>query len=270
MVATMKSPISEVQTESRAAAKPQRTRVLRTYSKRTLSSDSAQPTPKRGHIEKVNTAVLSNDEISTKLPCDTTIPPSPTLPPAQPARKGTIMNYFKVVPSSPSCTPHSPEPSSEPADPTCTPPSSPPVSNLQQKKRRRLTTRIVSRATSVESKMNYMVDEDEKERGNEVDVGSTLPSNPSPTLSEISSATLNLPVVKPKRQPDTKRERSMKKTSKVTTVQTTLSLSIEDKGFTECKECDMLYNPLHREDAKYHAKRHAAILKAKLSSSNNT
>ncbi|KAI1801258.1 hypothetical protein F4811DRAFT_469222 [Daldinia bambusicola] len=270
MAAAMKSPISEVPTEPRAATKPQRTRVLRTYGKRTSSSDSAQLPPKRRRTEKVSTAMLSNDETPTQLPYDTTAPPSPTLPPAQPARKGTIMNYFKVVPSSSSCTPHSPEPSSEPADPTSTPPSSPSISNLQPKKRRRLTTRIVSRAASVESKMDDVVGKNEKERGNEIDVDFTLSSNLSPASSEISSATLNLPVVKPKRQSDTKHERSMKKTSKVTTVQTTLSLSIEDKGFVECKECDMLYNPLHKEDAKYHAKRHAAILQAKSSISHNT
>ncbi|KAK6953634.1 hypothetical protein Daesc_005939 [Daldinia eschscholtzii] len=250
----MKPLISELQTES--------SRVLRTYGKRTSSSDSAQSTSKKRCIEKTDTAILSNDETPAESLCDTTIPPSPTLPPAQPIRKGTIMNYFKVVPSSSSCASHSPAPSSGPVDPTSTPPSSPPTSGLQRKQRRRLTTRIVSRATSVESKAEDLVEEDEKERVNEVDTVSMSPNNSSQAFSEISSAILNLPVIKPKRQPDTKRERNMKP-SKPTTIQTTLSLSIDDKGFTECKECDMLYNPLHKQDAKYHAKRHAAILKAK-------
>ncbi|OTB10495.1 hypothetical protein K445DRAFT_252470 [Daldinia sp. EC12] len=259
----MKPIISELQTESRVATKPQRTRVLRTYGKRASSSDSAQSASKKRCIDKTDTAILSNNDTPAESPCDASIPPSPTLPPAQPIRKGTIMNYFKVVPSSSSCASHSPAPSSGPVDPTSTPPSSPPASSLQSKTRRRLTTRIVSRATSVESKAEDMEEEDEKAKVNEVDTVSMSPNNSSQAFSEISSATLNLPVIKPKRQADNKRERNIKKPSKPTTIQTTLSLSIDDKGFTECKECDMLYNPLHKQDAKYHARRHAAILKAK-------
>ena len=47
------------------------------------------------------------------------------------------------------------------------------------------------------------------------------------------------------------------------TVQTTLSLSLSDSGFAECKDCNMLYNPYHEKDAKLHARRHAAMIKAK-------
>lgn len=47
------------------------------------------------------------------------------------------------------------------------------------------------------------------------------------------------------------------------TVQTTLSLSLSDAGFAECKDCNMLYNPYHEKDAKLHARRHAAVVKAK-------
>lgn len=58
------------------------------------------------------------------------------------------------------------------------------------------------------------------------------------------------------------RRRSRKKTSAKakTTVQTTLSLTRET-GFKECKDCNIVYNPLHEKDAKFHARRHAAVLR---------
>ncbi|KAI1644048.1 uncharacterized protein F4817DRAFT_229769 [Daldinia loculata] len=269
MLTVMDSPTSEVQTESRAARKPQRTRVLRTYGKRNSTNEPLQPTSKRRCIENINTATISNDE-AIESPCNTSIPPSPILPPIQPIRKGTIMSYFKVVSSSSSsssCALNSSEPSSEPVDPINTPPSSPPMSTLPRKNRRRLTTRITSRAASEESNTEEATKEDgEKERTNGVDTRSILSTDSPQVLSEVSSAILNLPVTEQKDQSDTKkRERSMKKVSKPATVQTTLSLSIEDKGFIECNECNMLYNPLHKQDAKCHARRHAAMLKAKSS-----
>lgn len=48
------------------------------------------------------------------------------------------------------------------------------------------------------------------------------------------------------------------------TVQTTLALSMkDDAGFTICKDCDMLYNPLNEKDRKDHARGHAAALRKK-------
>lgn len=45
---------------------------------------------------------------------------------------------------------------------------------------------------------------------------------------------------------------------------------MSDQGFTECKECGMLYNPYHEKDAKLHARRHAAMLKVKAKKSSET
>ncbi|KAI1653412.1 hypothetical protein F4813DRAFT_393727 [Daldinia decipiens] len=263
----MDSLTSEVQTESRAARKPQRTRVLRTYGKRISTNEPLQPTPKRRCIENINTATISNNE-EIESPCNTNIPSSPVLPTIRPMRKGTIMSYFKVVSSSSSsCALNSSNPSSEPVDPINTPPSSPPIRTLPRKNRRKLTTRITSRAASEESNTEGTTKKDgEEERNDGVDIGSMLSTDSPHTLSEVSSATLNLPATEQNIQPDTKkREWSIKKVSKPATVQTTLSLSIEDKGFIECNECNMLYNPLHKQDAKCHARRHAAMLKAKSS-----
>lgn len=48
------------------------------------------------------------------------------------------------------------------------------------------------------------------------------------------------------------------------TVQTTLNLSLADEpGFTICKECEMLYNPLNEKDRKDHTRRHAAAMRRK-------
>lgn len=46
------------------------------------------------------------------------------------------------------------------------------------------------------------------------------------------------------------------------TVQTTLALAIGgNAGMRECKVCDTVYNPLHPEDVKVHAKRHAGVVR---------
>ncbi|KAJ4387579.1 hypothetical protein N0V93_008174 [Gnomoniopsis smithogilvyi] len=45
-------------------------------------------------------------------------------------------------------------------------------------------------------------------------------------------------------------------------VQTTLALAIGgNPGMRECKVCDTVYNPLHPEDVKVHAKRHAGVMR---------
>ncbi|CAK7269035.1 hypothetical protein SEPCBS119000_003363 [Sporothrix epigloea] len=53
-----------------------------------------------------------------------------------------------------------------------------------------------------------------------------------------------------------------KKTSGTPPVQTTLSLAIaggDCASVKECKECNILYNPLHEKDAKFHARYHASV-----------
>jgi hypothetical protein len=48
-------------------------------------------------------------------------------------------------------------------------------------------------------------------------------------------------------------------------VQMTLSLAINPgPGFTVCKDCGILYNPLNEKDRKEHKKQHAAHVRAKL------
>jgi len=85
-------------------------------------------------------------------------------------------------------------------------------------------------------------------------------------LSETTPSTLNLSakISEGKTAPERKRSTERgKKERKKGCVQTTLSLSVSDTAYTECKECGMLYNRLDKTDVKYHARHHTAKLKAK-------
>lgn len=41
--------------------------------------------------------------------------------------------------------------------------------------------------------------------------------------------------------------------------QTTLSLTIGGDAMKECRECNILYNPLNEKDAKFHSRYHASL-----------
>lgn len=75
------------------------------------------------------------------------------------------------------------------------------------------------------------------------------------------------PIRKPKRRlilHDTqpRQENKKRKAAPKQTVQTTLALAIGgNAGMRECKVCDTVYNPLHPEDVKVHAKRHAGVVR---------
>lgn len=160
------------------------------------------------------------------------------------------MSYFKVTsPSSGSTTPC--EVSSDILCPPSTPPSSPPPA---RKKRRRLTTKPSYQRTPDT--------EDDSERDVSGSATENEPSERSRTvvLSEAGAPKLN-------QQDKSKESRANKNTRKPkpATVQTTLVLSLNETGFVECQECNMLYNSLHEKDVKLHARRHAAVLrKAKM------
>ncbi|KAI5863838.1 hypothetical protein GGS23DRAFT_516301 [Durotheca rogersii] len=242
-------------------------RPLRTYSKRAPPADSPEPAPKRQRIG-ASSPILSTQEAIPEPISDVKIPElsPPDLPPLLPIKKGTITSYFKVIPSAPSSTLNS-ELSSDAVEPKTTPPSSPPALGVRRKTRRRLTTRIVTCSASEDPQAEV---EDEGEGGN----GRSDPTEDEPVPPIIQTGTPVLPSpdnlsripAKRKTRSDAgKRGRNTGKGTKPVRIQTTLSLSAEEKAFTECKECNMLYNPLHRQDAKCHARRHAAMLKAKSS-----
>ncbi|KAI1103694.1 hypothetical protein F4804DRAFT_217871 [Jackrogersella minutella] len=259
----MEQPTSGDHNEQRAVGKPNRTRPLRTYSKRASSTDVAEPSLKKRRIESTALTVETKTipparESSVSLP-------SPILRPSQPAKKGSIMSYFKVIPSESNTALPSSEPTSEPTIPESTPPSSPPTLDLQRRKRRRLMTRAIPRLTPEDLNAEDIVEGEDDEEPDGKSDGSKALASRKDALSDASLNALNRPATREKKRVEAgKRGRASK-----IIVQTTLSISTSDKGFVECKECNMLYNPLHKEDAKCHTRRHAAMLKEKLSSQND-
>ena len=249
-------------------------RPLKTYSKRSTPSAPAEPLIKRRRIDGP-----TRDARQTELPLprssqqDTSSGQPSLPPPSQTTRnpkKGTILGYFKVVSPSSDSKLHSTEPSSCGADPPSTPPSSPPPrAGSKAKKRRRLRTRVIP--------PNLDLDRSEEDNGTDTpdpntdEITQPLKEPPSPgILGDASWNDLNKTTAQsdPRSEAGKRGKRGMSagagpKSKPTATVQTTLSLSLSDTGFTECRDCNMLYNPYHEKDAKLHARRHAAFLKAK-------
>ncbi|KAK6076556.1 hypothetical protein SCUP515_05385 [Seiridium cupressi] len=239
---------------------------LRTYGKRSISSESADPPAKKRRIGAPEVDIHSiAGRFTQKVgaqPADIPLPQSlPPLPTQQPNR-GTILSYFKVrSPSSGTTTPCAQ--SSEPLAPSSTPPSSPPASETARKKRRRLTTKPPLRTNMAEG-----------DEADETNVDNTQGPDESPpkrsqqdgpVLQIASTNTLNQKHRMEIYKSDAEKQGGAKKQkpNKKATVQTTLSLSLTEKQFVECTECNMLYNPYHEKDAKMHKKRHATVLKSK-------
>ncbi|KAI0202916.1 hypothetical protein F4808DRAFT_61644 [Astrocystis sublimbata] len=82
-----------------------------------------------------------------------------------------------------------------------------------------------------------------------------------PTTSTKSKPRLDGNMEEQKENRPDQREKKKQKPAPQASVQTTLSLSMHEAHYTECRECGMLYNHLHETDVKYHARRHAAALK---------
>ncbi|KAK8050721.1 hypothetical protein PG994_012451 [Apiospora phragmitis] len=244
---------------------------LRTYSKRATPRDDCEPPAKKQKthdIAKPTATRVPKAASSTKPePSCAKNPKSkrPELPAPrslEPAKKGTIMSYFKVTsPSSGSATPC--EVSSEAVNPPSTPPSSPPsLSTHDRKRRRRLTTK-----PSYQTTPELESERDASEPAAE-DESKEKPGATTVVLSEVATQKLNQQDKSEESRLEAEKRgttKKMAKPKKTATVQTTIVLSLNETGFVECQECNMLYNSLHAKDVKLHARRHAAVLrKAKL------
>lgn len=237
---------------------------MRTYSQRDSSTISDEPTNKKRRVSAndVDIHIIAGRFVQKQEAHDAVDQGQPQLPPpksAQPLKKGSILSYFKV--RSPSVeTKSTCIQLSEPILPSSTPPSSPPSLGPPRKKTRRLTTKPSLEHDFEESQKHETPnDEDHADDG----------------VSELSSRQSRLlKGDKPKRSntertrkldnlDDEKRAGTKKAKVKPAIVQTTLSLSLTETQFTECTECNMLYNPYHANDAKMHKKRHTAILRSK-------
>jgi hypothetical protein len=153
------------------------------------------------------------------------------------------------------------------------PPSSPPVLPWPAKKRRRLTTRINAlgglnegegqdekNTTEPKTKAEGVVTEEkDAQKTNLIDLGY------SSVLHELKSSLLNsgIPPNGHTAESGFKVKHEAKRRARKPTIQTTLNLSGDEPGFTICKECEMLYNPLNEKDRKDHAKQHAIAMRRK-------
>ncbi|KAI1331552.1 hypothetical protein F5Y16DRAFT_270826 [Xylariaceae sp. FL0255] len=242
-----------------------RRKPLRTYSKRTSSTESTEPVAKRRRIDpspsiptgrKPSTSPITSDrESQTKKALPNS---AASLPP--PPKKGTIMAYFGKATPKIKIDTSSAEPSSDIADQS-TPPSSPPPIAMKRRKVRRLTTRFARQyENEIENGIGAVSDNEENE-------AATKPAAFQETtmgiLSESTPATLNQTAKSAPNKRSESGKRGKSGQNRTSVVQTTLSLSLNEKGYTECKDCDMLYNPLHEPDVKHHARRHAALQRAK-------
>ncbi|KAI0475414.1 hypothetical protein GGR56DRAFT_512248 [Xylariaceae sp. FL0804] len=254
-------------------------RPLRTYGTRTASADSTEPRTKRRRILDASHTGATVAEDSLAPECRAVIAPgategpsaSPALPP-QPSQRGRITAYFKkIAPSTSSSTAVPSDSPSAAGERASTPPSSPPPLSTRRRKARRLTTRVASRdaekdadgepdeGSSKENEYPAIATKRSASRDNEED-----PLLSSKTRTSTSTRTRTHLVDLSQEQAETRsQDQGRQSTRRPATVQTTLSLSVNDSGYTECKDCGMLYNPFHSKDVKYHARRHAALRRAK-------
>jgi hypothetical protein len=219
----------------------------------------------------------------------------PPLPKTQPAKPGTILSFFKPVSASFSSSSAIISDASlsktssdcitvelEEENAAETPPSSSPPQVSKARKRRRLTTRPEVGRFSVgmgeSHDDNHELEEEaardqEYEQNDEDSTSSTVCSptrstsnvkgnnEPSPIRAIFNAAGSMMTSRKTLIEGglDGQKRRQRRKQDKKELVQTTLSLSINrDSGYVVCKDCGLLYNPVHEKDRKEHAREHAA------------
>lgn len=254
-----------------------RKRPLRTYARRVQSlpdRDSEPPKKKRAFED-----LSGNNNTLGKESCPPQSPQLPQLPAQTPApssvKRGSILAFFRPIPASTSSSAPGSELSSEAtADElvTSSPPSSPPAL-APAKKRRRLRTRI-ELLGDVRSEAGQKEEPEEPEATAESSGAAQedaveqniVSSGEVPVLQELSCSLLNSGITPSGHTADGdfKVKHEAKRRGRKATVQTTLNLCMaDDPGFTVCKDCDMLYNPLNEKDRKDHAKQHAAVMREK-------
>ncbi|CAM1508972.1 Fc.00g027110.m01.CDS01 [Cosmosporella sp. VM-42] len=180
-------------------------------------------------------------------------------------QKGSIMNYFKPIPTPASTS--SSSPASDEVQPASSPASSPPpVQPKARRKPRILRFRgaslpIVDREESGDEGGNgtntEMRDKEQDQTGDEEEQDDSQGEEDAsrPPLRDRKEAPPNKITLNDK----AKKQSRPKSTP---TVQTTLNISAQ-AAFSECKVCNTVWNPLHPDDVKFHTKQHASFLRAK-------
>ncbi|KAF5654134.1 hypothetical protein F25303_1681 [Fusarium sp. NRRL 25303] len=232
-----------------------RVKPLRTYGKRSIRDDSPkEPNTKKRRVSTEATASEPESKGTNTAPLKKVteerknVPESTTTnkPTAEPVKKGSILNFFKLVPpsSTVASSPKSDEPQPEP-----TPPSSPPEPpRIEPRKKPRL---LRFRGTSTPLLDEDNTGDDTQGEDTEAEDSGTKSARPAARESSLN------------REQSTNDSKPGKRGKvKTLTVQTTLNLSSQ-AAFSECKVCNTVWNPLYPDDVKFHTKQHAAVLRAK-------
>ncbi|KAK4154323.1 hypothetical protein C8A00DRAFT_14538 [Chaetomidium leptoderma] len=251
-----------------------RKRPLRTYSRRSAQA-RGQEQDEKDEGQSGTTPDLGREESPVQLPV---LPKQEQAEQAKRPSRGSIMAYFKPLPTSSDKAP-SDVASSDPAESPSTPPTSPPPA-MKPRKRRRLTTRPqfsgldrhssedVGDVLEASDESNEEVSRDQGHYSPLIGETSSLAGSEAgdtlrlrPALSEVATNTLDsqyIPVSALADRGPRTRKRPEKRQARDMT-QTTLSLSVQkEPGFTICGVCDILYNPLNEKDRREHNRRHAA------------
>ncbi|KAK1753045.1 hypothetical protein QBC47DRAFT_387602 [Echria macrotheca] len=237
--------------------------LIRTYGKRAAPrAEPEEPPVKKRRTESTEDAASSPTLASS--------PPKISNPEPLP-KKGSILSFFKPV----SSTSKNATRLSECALSTLTPPPSSPITPSGRKRggpATKLNSERQARALKSE-KQPLPRSGPEEQQEEDVDAESdddetarharTNGQDDRGVLRELSPDRLN-GIPKPPDHGDKRGKKRLKRQSTKDMKQTTLSLAIDPKpGFTICRECDVLYNPLNESDRQEHKKRHAAYLRKK-------
>ncbi|KAF5646681.1 vacuolar er assembly vma12 [Fusarium tjaetaba] len=217
-----------------------RVKPLRTYGKRSIRDDSPkEPNTKKRRVSTESTAPEPASKGTDKAPLKEVteeaknIPESTTTnkPTTEPVKKGSILNFFKPVPPSSTVTS---SPKSDDPQPESTPPSSPPQPpKIEPRKKPRL---LRFRGTSTPLLDEGNTGDDSQGEDTKAEDAGTKSARPAAQESSLNrDASTN----------DTKPGKKGK------------------AAFSECKVCNTVWNPLYPDDVKFHAKQHAAVLRAK-------
>ncbi|KAI1169521.1 hypothetical protein F4777DRAFT_215524 [Nemania sp. FL0916] len=244
-----------------------RRRPLRTYSTRTACTAPAEPAAKRrcSGASSPTTIQPHDRSVTAQTPEQSTSNPIAQSSPLLSTKKGTITAYFGRRMPQPPTLPFS-DPLSDALSncrtPSTTPPSSPPSSS-RKRRARRLKTRVATQAREdSESSGDDQENQDAKDQTKLLHgVNSTERVQPATSaLSRAKSSVLHqaddisTTITAGSRSQDEQRREH-----RPASIQTTLSLSMTNTQYVECKECGMVYNQLHKTDVRYHARRHASL-----------
>ncbi|KAL8404808.1 hypothetical protein RB594_009617 [Gaeumannomyces avenae] len=268
-------PLSQSGSNSPTIPEPEpalkRRRPLVTYGKRKPAPRETTPPLKKRRLETPTERNPSPiDEKSIIAATSPTPTPTPTSPP-----KTSILRYFKKVTTSPTSAS---EQSSTVVSASQTPDSTPAASPLRiatpesrPRSRRRLTTRPFAgldaaslhdterRTDHVPETRRHATDPPSESSPQSIASDSNALGDASTNTTKSACNCSDRPCQ------HTRRARSKRAGHKppAATVQMTLSLSTRDASIKQCRECDMMYNPLHPSDVKHHARHHASVVKMK-------